>query len=393
MKKNIAILTSSDFPYHGAPESFVRQMALGLSSNDMNVEVIRFWGDRYSNINDTDIKCANYLFKKPFKNSFIKFLEVLLQVLYTPLFICYRKIIKKDQIIILYGLDRAYIVFPLTLFSRLFKLKIYRIITEIYPSYQYAYTWWRKPLILFNDWQIKYFDRYLNGVVVLSRMLQDLELRNNVKKEKLILIPHFIDLNFQSLINYQSDKQKTRIGFCGNPSVENGVLDLIKAYLKLYDLYHEKVELIIIGNITADIKIEINKYLTGNEIIIFTGHLSKDEVAKELNLCDVLVNPRRAGILADSGFPTKIGEYFAAQKPVVATKVGDLQYYFSDKKELIFAEPNNPNSLYEALKFLISNKAVSTEIVNNGYAWARNNLDYIENSRRLISFINCEFDN
>jgi hypothetical protein len=42
------------------------------------------------------------------------------------------------------------------------------------------------------------------------------------------------------------------------------------------------------------------------------------------------------GILADSGSPTKIGEYFSARKPVVATKVGDLQHYFSDKKRAGF---------------------------------------------------------
>ena len=161
--KKITILTSSDFPYRGAPESFVRQMSLGLLENNAKVEVIRFWGDRYSNINDTQIKCTNYLFKKPFKNEFLKFFETLIQIIYIPTFISYRKLVKHDQVIIMYGLDRAYFVFPLTMFSKIFRIKCFRIITEIYPTYMYAAKWWRKPNVLFGKWQIKYFDRYLNS--------------------------------------------------------------------------------------------------------------------------------------------------------------------------------------------------------------------------------------
>ena len=58
---NIAIYTTGDFPYGGAPESFVRQMALGLHENNMNVEVIRWRGDKYQRENDLPIERVNYL--------------------------------------------------------------------------------------------------------------------------------------------------------------------------------------------------------------------------------------------------------------------------------------------------------------------------------------------
>jgi glycosyltransferase involved in cell wall biosynthesis len=93
------------------------------------------------------------------------------------------------------------------------------------------------------------------------------------------------------------------------------------------------------------------------------------------------------GILADSGFPTKIGEYFAAEKIVVATKVGDLGLYFTEKEELIFAEPNNPISICNAINFALQNQDLALQIAEKGNKWAMNNLDYKNNTKKLIEFI------
>ena len=121
--------------------------------------------------------------------------------------------------------------------------------------------------------------------------------------------------------------------------------------------------------------------------IIFTGKLTASEVSSELQKCKILVNPRRLGISADSGFPTKIGEYFAAKKTVVATKVGDLGLYFKDKDELIFAEPNKPISICNAIDYALQNQDFALQIAKRGNEWAINNLDFKNNSKKLIEFI------
>ena len=215
----LSILTSSDFPYGMAMESFVRQLSLGLYVNNVKLEVVRLYGDRLNNINDTRIKCSNYLFNKPFKNEFLKFFEVLFHILFVPYFITYRKFFKKDDAIIMYGLDRAYIVFPITVFSRLFRIKVYRINTEVYLPDTYAFKWWRKPLILFNELQVKYFDRYLDGIIVLSHFLRKLEIENNVKEHNVLLVPHFIDIDVRTASRDDfENKRIDRIGYCGNLS-------------------------------------------------------------------------------------------------------------------------------------------------------------------------------
>jgi glycosyltransferase involved in cell wall biosynthesis len=388
MKSNLklSILTSSDFPYGMAMESFVRQLSLGLIANNIELEVVRLYGDRLNNLNDTNIRCSNYLFKKPMNIEFFKFLEVLFHVLFIPFFISYRRLIKREHVIIMYGLDRAYFVFPITIFAKIFGIKIFRVNTEVYPYSSYASNWWRKPLILFNELQIKYFDKYLDGIIVLSHFLKKLEIKNGVREKKILLIPHFIDVNIATNSECSVEKTKIdRIGYCGNPSIENGILDLIDAFIILDEKRKNNVELIIIGEIIPSVNQEIKKRILKN--IIFTGKLNKSEVSIELQKCKVLVNPRRIGVSADSGFPTKIGEYFAANKTVVATEIGDLSLYFKDKQELVFAEPNSSVSICNAIDYVLQNKELSLQIAKRGNDWAINNLDYKKNSKKLIEFI------
>ena len=101
----------------------------------------------------------------------------------------------------------------------------------------------------------------------------------------------------------------------------------------------------------------------------------------------MLVNPRQSGEWADAGFPTKLGEYFATKRPVITTKIGDLKDYFTDKKQAIFAEPNKPESIAEAILYLLRNNSESERIGEEGYKWAVRNLEYNNNAKRLIDFI------
>jgi glycosyltransferase involved in cell wall biosynthesis len=383
LTQNIIILTSSDFPYHGAAENFVRQMALGLQQNGANVEVIRYWGDRYHHNNDTTIELSNYLFEKPIKNEFLKFFELAAKIVYLPWFINYCKRVKKCNAIFIYGLDSSTFLLPILIWCKIFNLKIYRVITEIYPVHTYVNSWWRIPDIVFRKWQNKYFDRFLTGIVVLSTVLRDLLLACHVDSSNILLIPHFIQMDVQ--LKKKND-HIFRIGFCGSSIIENGIIDLIDAFFIVSKLVPE-AELLIIGEILPDVKKIIHKKIYGNTKIVVTGRVDPVTVKEHLAMCSVLVNPRRSGVSADTGFPTKVGEYLATQKPVINTYCGDISLYLTDKKEIFFSNPNSPTSLADVIIFVFENKALSNQVGIGGYKWALKNLEYIENSKKLLSFI------
>lgn len=380
----VALLTASDFPYGGAAEALVRNITYGLSENNVNIEVVRLRGRRYNFSNDTNINCSNYLFSKPFKIELLKFFELFAIICYVPFFLFYRKFFKSDNIIILYGMEYSYLVIPFIVFSRIMKIRCFRIITDFYKSSTIVPVWWKNPKLFFYHMQMQKIDKYLDGVIVLTKYLYNKCISYGVSENKLLLIPHFIK------ISDSVDKKKLNtepiIGFCGTISVENGIIDLLKAFT-IVKLHYPESKLIMIGKITDSMKNKIDRLNINFNDILFTGYLNKEQVEKKLRECSILVNPRQKGEWAEAGFPTKLGEYFATKRPVVATKVGDLRDYFSDKKELVFAEPNNPYSLANSIIYLIENKNKAIQIGYDGYKWARKNLDYHENGKKLLKFL------
>ncbi len=60
----ITVLTRYDFPYFGAAENLLRQLALGLDEHGAKVQIVRFSGDHHGRHNDTPIPVYNYLTKK-----------------------------------------------------------------------------------------------------------------------------------------------------------------------------------------------------------------------------------------------------------------------------------------------------------------------------------------
>jgi len=380
--EKLSILTAGDYPYGGAAENYVRQLALGIKSNNVSVEIILFWGKRFNSNNDTGIVCTNYLYKRPFINNLVKIYEAISQILYIPLHLFKRKLIHKDQAIILYGLDRIYFVSPYLLFCKLLNIRCYRIITEIYPAYKIARFWWRKPLVIFELFQRRYFDRYLDGLIVLSDYLQDECLRNGVTPTRVMLIPHFIDMGY---INIPGAMEKVfTIGYSGSLYLDSGIVDLLQAldYVEI-----SPIELVVMGRMPKETKEEIEKLGINMNSVTYTGYLSKDAVRDNLLRCSVLVNPRREGILADSGFPTKLGEYFSTERPIIATQIGEMKKYFSDGKELVFARANCPESIASGLMFVHNNPEKAKEIGLEGNRWATENLDYIKNSKKLLVFV------
>ncbi len=381
--KRITIITTCCFPYGGPAETLVRNLSIGISANECNVNVVRFRGKRYTKKNDVDIEDSNYLFNKPFDSELGKILELMLNILYIPIFLLYLKFFKNKQAIILYGFEYTYQIIPFIMFSKILKIKCIRFITDHYRTTSIVPVWWKYPKFISYMIQKKYVDKFLDGVVVLSSLLYKQCQARGVKKGKIILIPHFIEI-LKHTVKRKTYNNNVNVCFCGTVVEANGISDLIEA-MNIVQKKYQNVTLKIIGRVDKQYK---NKLVTlSKKEIHFTGYLHKKEVEEELENSDILINPRKYSLAAEAGFPTKLGEYFSSKKAVVSTKLGDLKDYFIDGKELVFAEPDKPVSLAEGIMKLIEDENLRTYIGQNGYNWAIKNLNNITNSKKLLDFI------
>ncbi|MBN1213877.1 MAG: glycosyltransferase [Candidatus Lokiarchaeota archaeon] len=385
--QKISILTSTDFPYGLAAENTVRQIALGLKYLNKLEKVILFRGQQKKQNNDLDISCDYILFKKRPKNELIKFLEIFLLFIFSPIYIIKLKLKSNTKYLLVYGIDYPYYLIPLIIFCKVFKIKIIRIVTDFYTKKSLCPFWWKIPKYNLYKLQFKYFDRFFNGILCFSNYLKNLMIINKVEEGKILVIPQFLDTKIKIPQTKIFTNNKIKIGYAGTLSESNGIYDLMIAFENILISY-PNVELNLIGFIDSKMNFYLNNLScsTRNKINVY-GQLKWNEVLDILGKFDILINPRKSSHTAEAGFPTKLGEYFLTKRPVVATEVGDFKLYFENKIHLILVKPDKPDSLMEGIRFLIENPYAAIEIGIYGYKWAKDNLDYINNSRKLVEFL------
>lgn len=384
---NIAIYTSSGYPSGGPGEHLVAMLCRGLNIHCYNVDLVLVRGNNTTQIlkKNDKIKLEHILFKQIVDNDIINLIEVLITFILLPFSILKKYYLDKTNIFILYGLEYPYYSLPFVIL-RIIGIKVYRIITDDYdknlisPHGFKIAKWW-----LYRA-QVNFIDKYLNGVICLTNGLAKNAIGSGVKRENICIIPHFINVEGPVKGSFKSSNKKV-LGYCGTFSDANGYEDLLKAF-KLLSKEFNQLKLYLIGEPGTANRKKIADMVEGKDSnVIITGYLKKKDVESKLAECDILVNPRRRGKVSDAGFPTKLGEYFAAKLPVVSTKTGDYSIYFTDGEELILVEPNNPSDLAVGVCKLLQDPCLASKIAENGYLWAKSNVDYRVSAGKLLSFV------
>ena len=85
-------------------------------------------------------------------------------------------------------------------------------------------------------------------------------------------------------------------------------------------------------------------------------------------------------------FSQKIAEYLSSSRPVITNNVGEIPYYFTDRKDIIIADYTVKGFL-KAMLFAISDKEAATKIGEQGFLKGRQEFGIDNNCNRIIDFI------
>jgi glycosyltransferase involved in cell wall biosynthesis len=207
-------------------------------------------------------------------------------------------------------------------------------------------------------------------------------------EQKILVQPNLTDFDF-----WQSDSAEIKytIGYSGAPYLKDGLLDLFTA-ISFLQMEGINITLLVIGDATYGkslipaLKDECRK-LNISERIKFTGLVDSAMVRKYLSECRFLAITRPSTIQTQAGFPTKLGEYFAARKPVLSTDFGDIERYFENGVDMVIAKTGNPESIASKIKWMLQNSDVLELISRKGYCKAKELLDYQTAIKRIIEFV------
>jgi glycosyltransferase involved in cell wall biosynthesis len=115
--------------------------------------------------------------------------------------------------------------------------------------------------------------------------------------------------------------------------------------------------------------------------VTFTGKIAHKSAPAYLDACDILVSPQVAAQDGTEffGSPTKIFEYMAMARPVIASRLGQIAETVVDGETGILVEPGDVHQLAEAIRRLKSDEALRRRLGEAGrrrvcerYTWRRN---------------------
>ncbi|MGF7117960.1 glycosyltransferase family 4 protein [Methanobacterium oryzae] len=238
-------------------------------------------------------------------------------------------------------------------------------------------------------------------IVVVSKPMKDELISLGVPESKILVNPNGVDT-----VKYNQDiksipvrkkyslENKIVVGFIGTFSQWHGV-EIIAKSIKYIAKKHPNVRFLFIGDgPKMEEVIKIIKKDKMEDYVIFTGIVEQKRSATYLAACDILVSPTIPNPDGSTffGSPTKIFEYMAMQKGIVASDIGQISEIIENNQNGILVKPGDQDDFNEGLMKLIKDeklrktlgKQARKDVFN--YTWQKN----IERVIKSLNKFKCE---
>ncbi len=235
---------------------------------------------------------------------------------------------------------------------------------------------------------VRHMAWFADGLVAISTYLKDKFDKVSGGDFPVVLIPVSVDIGkvFASSADFH---HPARIFYAGSFGEKDGVENLIAAFERSAGKF-PGIELILTGEGMRERVDWIERRIGSSPLkegISYLGFLPDEKYFDLLSDCDILCVVRIQSDFADRGFPFKLGEFLASGRPVIASRVGDVASYLTDKENAVLVEPGSIDSISGALQFLLGDQEKALSIGQAGRRVAENRFDSRLNGRRLLDLI------
>jgi glycosyltransferase involved in cell wall biosynthesis len=243
--------------------------------------------------------------------------------------------------------------------------------------------------------------RHAHLVVTISEVLRDELIERGVEPARIVSYPNCIDpavftpdrfspAELQALrVRYGIPTDSTVLAFIGTFGQWHGAEILAQAIARLYVeerqwLADQKVHFLLVGDGLKMPQVRsIIEAAGAGGVCTLTGLVPQDQAAQHLAASDILVSPhvRNADGTRFFGSPTKLFEYMAMQKGIVASKLDQIGEVLtpgldasalpgsppsSEHPELaVLYEPGNLEELMQGIRFLVERKDWRSHLGSN----------------------------
>jgi glycosyltransferase involved in cell wall biosynthesis len=147
--------------------------------------------------------------------------------------------------------------------------------------------------------------------------------------------------------------------------VERNGLDLAVDALARLRETNPAVELRICGHATPFLERVMETARNKSVNIRYLGPKRLEDLVSVIEGCDVGIIPNHRNVFTEINTPTRIFEYLALGKPVIAPRTPGIQDYFTPES-LFFFEPGNSEELAKKIEFVSSHPMEAVETAGRG---------------------------
>lgn len=222
----------------------------------------------------------------------------------------------------------------------------------------------------------KYNLRYASIVTVVSNALKENLLKMGVAEFKILVNPNGVnpDKYSDKLIGIrirkklEIDNEMIVLGFIGTFGQWHGIMELAKAIILFYSHYPDmihKTRFLLIGD--GILMPEVKKIIStsdNRDNVILTGLIDQNMAPEYLAACDIFLSPHIPNKDGSKffGSPTKLFEYMAMGKPIIASDLDQIGEILSHNIDAYLVEPGNVDQLAKAMKILADDQNLRTRL-------------------------------
>lgn len=271
----------------------------------------------------------------------------------------------------------------------------------------------RKPLILEYNGSEVYKGRYWNPtpfrrrlalcedaalaaaaqIIVVSEVDQRLLVEKGIEPERILVNPNGVDASRFARVaggetrhQHGIDRNAIVIGFVGTFGPWHGAPILAQAFGHVAER-DTNAHLLLVGDgPELEPTLHILRTMGLQNRVTSTGHVPPGDVPRYLDACDILVAPHvpLPGSVEFFGSPTKLFEYMAAGKAIIASRLGQIGDVLDHGATGWLIKPDDVSELSTALRILSGSPEQRRELGASARRRASERHSWQENARRIV---------
>lgn len=120
--------------------------------------------------------------------------------------------------------------------------------------------------------------------------------------------------------------------------------------------------------------------------VVITGFIDDAELFRLATHATAFLLPLWDDDRSQSRFPTKVGLFAAAGKPVITSEIGEIRYFFSDRHTALFAPPGDVEAWAAQINALLNNEGIRVTMADHVRTDLLPCFEYRQFGQRLKSF-------